>query len=248
MTSKTLIFAGIMAGIIGNAYATGENTVTSKSYVDARDELKQNKIPATGTNASTPGDTVVTYTNTAGTIGERAIFDYNTGWDAENQEIVSGHEGDLVPAEEILPAVNNMYNDITNVNNSITNLTNQMNAETRESINVQLPLTCANSCAGLSGAAQKECEVTAGAQGGCTLWEIGSVGIAHKLYSCTAQTVATDCPACGTGTQKACENNICKCVKACIAQGSGTCSVVSDCCACAGTTVCEFGICGCNTK
>ena len=44
MKHTTFIFAGIMSAIIGNAYATGENTVTSKSYVDAQDALKQDVI------------------------------------------------------------------------------------------------------------------------------------------------------------------------------------------------------------
>ena len=43
-TNTTFIFAGIMTAIVGTAYATGENTVTSKSYVDAQDALKQDVI------------------------------------------------------------------------------------------------------------------------------------------------------------------------------------------------------------
>ena len=59
MKTKSYIFAGIIAVItMGNAMATGENTVTSKSYVDARDELKQDKI-----TAKTTGN-VVTYNGT----------------------------------------------------------------------------------------------------------------------------------------------------------------------------------------
>ena len=59
MKTKSYIFAGIIAAItMGNAMATGENTVTSKSYVDARDELKQDKI-----TAKTTGN-VVTYNGT----------------------------------------------------------------------------------------------------------------------------------------------------------------------------------------
>ena len=222
MKTKSYILAGIIAAItMGNAFATGENTVTSKSYVDARDELKQNKIPATGTNASTPGDTVVTYTDTAGTIGERGIYD-GTGTMGSDDLITAGA----------------VQGQISSINTNITNISNQMNAQTLESVNVQLPLTCANSCEGLSGAAQKECEVTAGAQGGCTLWEIGSVGIAHKLYSCTAQTVAS-CPSCGTGTVKACENNICTC-NAC--KGLGVvASNASECCS--GARAYDTGIC-----
>ena len=218
MKIKSYIFAGIIAAItIGNAMAGkgdpimsgGENTVTSKSYVDAQDALKQNKIPATGTNASTPGDTVVTYTDTAGTIGERGIYD-GTGTMGSDDLITAGA----------------VQGQISGINTNITNISNQMNAQTLESVNVQLPLTCANSCEGLSGDAWKECSVVAGAAGGCTLWEIGSVGIAHKLYSCTAQTVAS-CPSCGTGTVKRCVDNICTCHA--ISGPGGICSTNGDC-------------------
>ena len=70
------IAIGAIASVltINSVMAAGENTVASKSYVDARDDLKQNKIPQTGTNSSTPGDTVVTYTHTEGVIGERNIY------------------------------------------------------------------------------------------------------------------------------------------------------------------------------
>ena len=45
MNTKSYIFAGIIAAItMGNAYATGENIIASKSYVDAQDALKQNLI------------------------------------------------------------------------------------------------------------------------------------------------------------------------------------------------------------
>ena len=59
MKTKSYILAGIIAAItMGNAYATGENTVTSKSYVDAMDATKQDKI-----TAKTTGN-VVTYNGT----------------------------------------------------------------------------------------------------------------------------------------------------------------------------------------
>ena len=114
MTSKTLVFAGLMAAIVSNnSMATGENTVTSKSYVDAQDALKQNKIPATGTNASTPGDTVVTYTSTAGTIGERGIFNSETGYDNDGG-IDEDHENDLVPAGEMSNYVGHALDNFEN--------------------------------------------------------------------------------------------------------------------------------------
>ena len=85
----SLLTFGAIASIlsINSVFAT-TSTVTSKDYVDAADALKQNKIPATGTNASTPGSTVVTYTGTAGTIGERGICN-----DPEEDDC---NDGDLV--------------------------------------------------------------------------------------------------------------------------------------------------------
>jgi len=93
MRKTTFFFAGIISAVIGTAYATGENTVTSKSYVDTQDALKQDKIPISGTNSATPGSTVVTYTGTAGTIGERGIYDGSTelyGGDFNDITTISG--------------------------------------------------------------------------------------------------------------------------------------------------------------
>ena len=103
---KQASFIGAIASVLSiNAYATS-STVTSKDYVDAQDALKQNKIPATGTNASTPGDTVVTYTQTGnGTIGERGIYAgnrYNVGTDANK----------LVTADVVYRATDCVYENI----------------------------------------------------------------------------------------------------------------------------------------
>ncbi len=74
MKSNTaFIFAGIMSAIIGNAYATGENIVTSKSYVDAQDALKQDVI--TTSMVTTDGKealtlpSLITYDTTNGLTG-----------------------------------------------------------------------------------------------------------------------------------------------------------------------------------
>ena len=101
MRISILAFGAIASVITINSVLATSSTVTSKDYVDAQDALKQNKIPATGTNASTPGDTVVTYTSTAGTIGERGIFNPGTDYDWDNYEVVEGHEGDLVTASSM---------------------------------------------------------------------------------------------------------------------------------------------------
>ena len=68
---KTLLL-GAIASIIAINSVFADTTVTSKQYVDT---TRQATIPAAGTNASTPGSAVVTYTGTAGQIGERFICD-----------------------------------------------------------------------------------------------------------------------------------------------------------------------------
>ena len=81
------------------------NKAPSENAVHDALANKQNTIPATGTNSSTPGSTVVTYTGTAGQIGERGIFNFETDWDFNNNAIVSGHEGDLLDAGSIVPGL-----------------------------------------------------------------------------------------------------------------------------------------------
>ncbi len=81
--SKKSLFIGAVASIIAINSVFGDTTVTSRQYVDNQDdavyneldEIKQDIIPAAGTNASIPGSAVVTYTGTAGQIGERFICD-----------------------------------------------------------------------------------------------------------------------------------------------------------------------------
>ena len=87
MSKKSLLLGAIASTIaINSVFADTTSTVTSQGYVDAAVATKQAKIPAAGTNAATPGETVVTYTeNGNGTIGERGIYagnSYNENTDA----------------------------------------------------------------------------------------------------------------------------------------------------------------------
>ena len=82
--NHTLLFVCIASVLSINAYAV-TSTVTSKDYVDAEVAKKQNTIPVAGTNTATPGTSVVMYTATAGTVGERGIYSggtYTAGTDA----------------------------------------------------------------------------------------------------------------------------------------------------------------------
>jgi hypothetical protein len=82
MIKKSLLL-GAIASIIAINSVLADTTVTSKTYVDNQDdalyneldEIKQDIVPVAGTNASTPGSAVVTYTGTAGQIGERGILE-----------------------------------------------------------------------------------------------------------------------------------------------------------------------------
>ncbi len=82
--NHTLFFACIASVVSINAYAV-TSTVTSKDYVDTEVGKKQNTIPVAGTNTANPGTSVVMYTATAGTVGERGIYSggtYTAGTDA----------------------------------------------------------------------------------------------------------------------------------------------------------------------
>ena len=63
---------GAFASVLTINSVMADTTVTSKTYVDT---TRQATIPAAGTNRNTPGSAVVTYTGTAGQIGERFICD-----------------------------------------------------------------------------------------------------------------------------------------------------------------------------
>ena len=112
---KKSFLLGAIASIIAINSVMADTTVTSKQYVDT---TRQATIPVAGTNANTPGSTVVTYTDTAGTIGERGIFNPETDFDLQNNTIAPGHEGDLVTAG-IFPDVGRMYNQIREIQNNM---------------------------------------------------------------------------------------------------------------------------------
>ena len=99
----TFLFATIASILSINAYAVS-TTVTSKDYVDT---TRQATIPASGTNSATPGDTVVTYTSTAGTIGERGIFDdWSVIIEANNLQ------DNLVTAGALLQATDDIWDNL----------------------------------------------------------------------------------------------------------------------------------------
>jgi hypothetical protein len=107
MTNKSLIFAGIFVAITSSSFATGENTVTSKSYVDAQDALKQDKI-----TAKTTGN-VVTYNGTGANgqtqFDERGIFDGDADYTDNDADslITAGVVADFASAVESITIPDN---------------------------------------------------------------------------------------------------------------------------------------------
>ncbi len=83
--SKKLLFAMVITAVATNVFAdVTTQTITTQDYVDTADALKQDKIPAAGTNEDELGESVVTYTNNDGEIGERGIYSGN--WYVENRD------------------------------------------------------------------------------------------------------------------------------------------------------------------
>ena len=64
-------------------YGAGENIPTSRAYVDSALSLKQAKFPAANSGLGS-GTSVLTYTSTSGTIGERALYTDASSYDASN--------------------------------------------------------------------------------------------------------------------------------------------------------------------
>ena len=83
MLNKILLSVSIVLIFIGTSYGSVNNTITSKGYVDTEIETKQLTIPVTGINSSNAGNTVVTYTSTEGTLGERGLYTGANTYDAE---------------------------------------------------------------------------------------------------------------------------------------------------------------------
>ncbi len=99
--SKKTLFIGAVASIIAINSVFADTTVTSKTYVDT---TRQATIPVAGTNEDTPGETVVTYTDTAGQIGERGI--YNAGivdfdYDDDGDKLITARAAfSAIPSQE----------------------------------------------------------------------------------------------------------------------------------------------------
>ncbi len=99
MNIKLTIASVIAAMVVIPTFAADptpaeRKTVTSVNYVTNQIATRQPKIPVAGTNTSNTGTSVVMYTGTAGTIGERQLF---TG----SSTYTSGDANKLVTADAL---------------------------------------------------------------------------------------------------------------------------------------------------
>ena len=187
----SVLTIGAIASIITTATFANQ-VLTSQTYVDNQDALKQNKIPATGTNSSTPGSTVVTYTSTAGTIGERGIFDFGTGWDDSNKAIVSGHETDLLEARRIVPGLFYISDALTDIQDNMPDFND-------------LPTTTVT---------YKTCtrwvDNAAHTDANCLLWNLTDKTVYGNECTRSSDCAWLDCPA-GSGSLT-CSEGHCSCI------------------------------------
>lgn len=78
---KKILLSSMLSIVATGAFAVS-STVTSKDYVDNLVATKQAKIPAAGATGVGAGETIITYTGAAGTIGERGIYNDASSYDA----------------------------------------------------------------------------------------------------------------------------------------------------------------------
>ena len=183
MRKTTFIFAGIISAVIGTAFAAGENTVTSKSYVDAQDALKQNKLHTASATPANNGTTVVTYTDAEGTPGERGIFDYDTGAEYDDNTgdyigIAEGREGDLLTAGDVIGDIQSLYSEQGNLSTQIQGIGTQIDGKILDQPTLE---TSKLSCANFPD---------------CTLWTIQSQTVVNAPLRCSLDSDCReyDCP------------------------------------------------------
>ena len=99
----SILAAAIVTPSLAEVTAADRKTVTSRGYVDTQFGTKQGKIPTAGTNASNTGTSVVMYTGTAGTVGERGIYSGTSYTASEANKLVTASS--LNGTVEALPSI-----------------------------------------------------------------------------------------------------------------------------------------------
>ena len=134
MNTKTFIFAEIIAAITTNALAEGgQNIMTSKSYVDAQDALKQDTIT---TGLVSLGDdwiedlpALVSYDTTSGLVGNKyGILDYNGSYNYVDDGWNNYQEDD--ETNLLIPTVGAVGRELQNIWNNMPSAFSWTNTET----------------------------------------------------------------------------------------------------------------------
>ena len=225
---RVFLFAMIVLSTVFTDGALSNEYITTKSYVDAKVALKQDEIPAAGENIENVGvgDSVVTYTATTGTIGERGIFDLDNDYDYDNHEVYEGHEDDLVPAtayayiESLLGGIEDnliyAYDSLYGV--PVPDLGNL-------SQSTGVYKTCTQY---IPNAAQTDAN--------CLLWDLNN----RNVFGCAAND--DTCNTNGECCTNFCDNGTCAC-----AGPSASCRKSSDCCSdvCLKMDGSDVGTCSC---
>ena len=82
------IFVAVLIGFSFVAYANDVTKITSKTYVDTEIAKKQDAVPAVNAN------TVMTHTDTAGTVGQKAIYDATGSYATQQDALVTAGTAD----------------------------------------------------------------------------------------------------------------------------------------------------------
>ncbi len=165
--SKKPLFIGAVASILAINSVFADTTVTSKQYVDT---TRQATIPVAGTNRNTPGSAVVTYTGTAGQIGERFICDA----DAEDN-------GDC--DDDNLVTLDLFGNQISGLNDQMDNFYNYFDNQIQQATN--LPQTASTNKVCVAW----EPGMESGGDAYCILWNL----VDTLVYGFPACQTTADC-------------------------------------------------------
>ncbi|MBO7509260.1 MAG: hypothetical protein J6T57_03225 [Alphaproteobacteria bacterium] len=177
---KTILFAAIVGLTSIGAYATGENVVTSKTYVDSGISQKQNII----TKKATANQVMTFPTTTGGMPGARTIQTsvssgtdlvtrggVNTALNAKQNKISGGTSGDVV--------VYNSSGGISGDSKGVYNASSAYSGQTQKLVEAQH----VNGAVANGFNAHLTCSSPAnGNTTNCDLWQINTLNAATNAY------------------------------------------------------------------
>ncbi len=129
MRIKSSIMIGVLVSVMTLCAAFADSVVTSKSYVDAQDALKQNKIPA-----KDPG-TLVMYNgideNNQTIFANMGVAPYIDCVDAEGSGCIYNSDRHVPTAGAVISAIENVYHVMESSFNNIPDIPDVSNFQTK---------------------------------------------------------------------------------------------------------------------